>query len=79
MWSLSGDEAVRIARGPIRGLFFRRGQYGLWDAPGVSACSSSGVVETVPVLFKAPPKPAKQMSGERVEAMHDSKMGELML
>ena len=40
--------------------------------------SSSGEVESVLVLFKAPPKPAKQMSGERVEAKYESKLGELI-
>jgi two-component system, NtrC family, response regulator HydG len=40
--------------------------------------SSSGEVESVLVLFKVPPKPAKQTSGERVEVKHDSKLGELI-
>jgi two-component system, NtrC family, response regulator HydG len=40
--------------------------------------SSSGEVESVLVLFKVPPKPVKQMSGERVEVKYDSKLGELI-
>ena len=40
--------------------------------------SSSGEVESVLVLFKAPPKPAKQTNGESVEAKHKSKLGELI-
>jgi two-component system response regulator HydG len=40
--------------------------------------SSSGEVESVLVLFKVPPKPAKQTSGERVEAKYESKLGELI-
>ena len=40
--------------------------------------SSSGEVESLLVLFKAPPKPAKQTSGERAGAKHDSKLGELI-
>ncbi len=40
--------------------------------------SSSGKVETVLVLLKAPPKLAKQTSGEGVEAKQESKLGELI-
>jgi len=40
--------------------------------------SSSGEVESVLVLFKAPPKPAKQPSGEQVEAKYESRLGELI-
>jgi len=40
--------------------------------------SSSGKVESVLVLFKAPTKPAKQTSGERVEAKYEPKPGELI-
>jgi len=40
--------------------------------------SSSGEVESVLVLFKVPPKPAKQTSGERVEVKYGSKQGELI-
>jgi two-component system, NtrC family, response regulator HydG len=40
--------------------------------------SSSGEVESLLVLFKAPPKPSKQTSGERAGAKHDSKLGELI-
>ena len=40
--------------------------------------SSSGEVESVLVLFKAPPKSAKQASGERVEAKYEPKLGELI-
>jgi len=40
--------------------------------------SSSGEVESVLVLFKVPPKPVKQTSGERVEVKYESKLGELI-
>ena len=40
--------------------------------------SSSGEVETVLVLFKAPPKPAKQTSHERLDMKDESKLGELI-
>ncbi|MEO6307526.1 MAG: sigma-54 dependent transcriptional regulator [Nitrospiraceae bacterium] len=40
--------------------------------------SSSGEVESVLVLLKAPSKPVRQMSGERVEAQYESKLGELI-
>ena len=40
--------------------------------------SSSGEVESVLVLLKAPPKSAKQTSGERVEAQYEPKLGELI-
>jgi two-component system response regulator HydG len=40
--------------------------------------SSSGEVESLLVLFKAPPKLAKQTSGERVGAKHESKLGKLI-
>jgi two-component system response regulator AtoC len=40
--------------------------------------SSSGEIESVLVLFKVPPKPAKQTSGECVEAKYESKLGELI-
>jgi two-component system response regulator HydG len=40
--------------------------------------SSSGEVESVLVLFKAPPKPAKQTSGERMKVKYESKLGELI-
>jgi two-component system response regulator HydG len=40
--------------------------------------SSSGEVESVLVLFKAPPKPAKQTSGERLGVKYESKLGELI-
>jgi two-component system response regulator AtoC len=40
--------------------------------------SSSGKVESVLVLFKALPKPAKQTSGERTEAKYELKLGELI-
>jgi two-component system response regulator AtoC len=40
--------------------------------------SSSGEVESLLVLFKAPPKPAKQTSGERTGVKHESKLGELI-
>ena len=40
--------------------------------------SSSGQVESVLVLFKVPPKPAKQTSGERVDVKYESKLGELI-
>ena len=40
--------------------------------------SSSGEVESVLVLFKTPPKPAKQTSGERAEVKDVSKPGELI-
>jgi two-component system, NtrC family, response regulator HydG len=40
--------------------------------------SSSGEVESVLVLFKVPPKPAKKTSGECVEAKSESKLGELI-
>ncbi len=40
--------------------------------------SSSGEVESVLVLLKAPPKPAKQASGGRVEPKSESKLGELI-
>jgi two-component system response regulator AtoC len=40
--------------------------------------SSSGEVESVLVSFKLPPKPAKQTSGERIEAKYESKLGELI-
>jgi two-component system, NtrC family, response regulator HydG len=40
--------------------------------------SSSGEVESLLVLFKVPPKPAKQTSGERVEAKYGSRLGELI-
>ena len=40
--------------------------------------SSSGEVESVLVLFKIPPKPAKQTSGERVDVKYESKLGELI-
>ena len=40
--------------------------------------SSSGEVESMLVLFKVPPKPAKQTSGERVDIKQESKLGELI-
>jgi two-component system response regulator AtoC len=40
--------------------------------------SSLGAVESLLVLFKAPPKPSKQTSGERVEVKYESKLGELI-
>ena len=40
--------------------------------------SISGEVESVLVLFKVSPKPAKQTSGERVNVKHASKLGELI-
>ena len=40
--------------------------------------SSSGEVESVLVLFKAPPKPAKRTSGERTDVTYESKLGELI-
>jgi two-component system response regulator HydG len=40
--------------------------------------SSSGEVESVLVLFKVPPKPAKETSGERVEMKYESKLSELI-
>jgi len=40
--------------------------------------SSSGEVESVLVLFKASPKPAKKTSGERVVVKQESKLGELV-
>ena len=40
--------------------------------------SSNGEVETVLVLFKAPPKPAKQTSREHPDAKYESKLGELI-
>ncbi|MBI3808199.1 MAG: sigma-54-dependent Fis family transcriptional regulator [Nitrospirae bacterium] len=40
--------------------------------------SSSGEVESVLVLLKAPSKPAKQTSGERAEAKYELKLGELI-
>ncbi len=40
--------------------------------------SSSGEVETVLVLFKAPPKPAKQTSHERLDVKDESKLGGLI-
>ena len=40
--------------------------------------SSRGEVESLLVLFKAPPKPAKRTSGERVGAKYGSKLGELI-
>jgi two-component system response regulator AtoC len=40
--------------------------------------SSSGEVESVLVLFKVPPKTAKQTSGERVDVKYESKLGELI-
>ena len=40
--------------------------------------SSSGEVESVLVLLKAPPKPAKQASGERVDVKYESNLGELI-
>jgi two-component system response regulator HydG len=40
--------------------------------------SSSGEVENVLVLFKAPSKPSKQASGERVDVKYESKLGELI-
>jgi two-component system response regulator AtoC len=40
--------------------------------------SSSGEVESVLVLFKASPKPAKQTSGERMVVKQESKLGELI-
>ena len=40
--------------------------------------SSSGKVESVLVLFRAPPKPAKQTSGARAEVKYESKLGELI-
>ena len=40
--------------------------------------ASNGEVGSVLVLFKVPPKSAKQTSGERVEVKHDSKLGELI-
>jgi two-component system, NtrC family, response regulator HydG len=43
-----------------------------------SLVSSSGEVESLLVLFKVPPKPAKQTSGERVEAKYGSRLGELI-
>ena len=36
--------------------------------------SSSSEIETVLVLFKAPPKPAKQTSRERLDVKYDSKL-----
>ena len=40
--------------------------------------SSNGEVETVLVLFKAPPKPTKQTSRVRSDAKYESKLGELI-
>jgi two-component system, NtrC family, response regulator HydG len=40
--------------------------------------SSSGKVESVLVLFREPPKPAKQTSGARAEVKYESKLGELI-
>jgi two-component system response regulator AtoC len=40
--------------------------------------SSSGEVETVLVLFKAPPKPTKQTSREHLEVKYESKLGGLI-
>ena len=40
--------------------------------------SSSGEVESVLVLFKVPPKPAKQTSGERTKLKYESKLGDLI-
>ena len=40
--------------------------------------SSSDEVETVLVLFKAPPKPTKQTSREHLEVKYESKLGELI-
>ncbi len=40
--------------------------------------SSSGEVETVLVLFKVPPKPAKQTSHERLDVKDESKLGGLI-
>ena len=40
--------------------------------------SSNGEVETVLVLFKAPPKPTKQTSREHLEVKYESKLGELI-
>jgi len=40
--------------------------------------SSRGEVESVLVLLKAPPKPAKQTSGERAGVKYESKLGELI-
>ena len=40
--------------------------------------SSSGEVESVLALVKAPPKPAKQTRGERAEVKYESKPGELI-
>ena len=40
--------------------------------------SSNGEVETVLVLFKAPPKPAKQTSREHPDPKYESKLGELI-
>ena len=40
--------------------------------------SSSGEVESMLVLFKVSPKPAKQTSGERVDIKQESKLGELI-
>jgi two-component system response regulator AtoC len=40
--------------------------------------SSSGEVESLLVLFKAPPKPSKQTSGERAGVKQELRMGELI-
>ena len=40
--------------------------------------SSSGAVESVLVLFKIPPKPTKQTSGERTKVQYESKLGDLI-
>jgi two-component system response regulator AtoC len=40
--------------------------------------ANSGDVESVLVLFKGPPKPAKQPSSERAEATNESKLGGLI-
>jgi two-component system response regulator HydG len=40
--------------------------------------SSRGEVESVLVLLKAPPKPAKQTGGERAEVKYESKLSELI-
>jgi two-component system, NtrC family, response regulator HydG len=40
--------------------------------------SSNGEVETVLVLFKAPPMPTKQMGRERPDAKYESTLGELI-
>jgi two-component system, NtrC family, response regulator HydG len=40
--------------------------------------SSSGKVESVLVLFRATPKPAKQTSGARAKVKYESKLGELI-